>query len=143
MMVDIVSVGRRSKMMSRIRGRDTAPELALRRGLHRLGFRFRLHGKGIPGRPDVIFPKLRSAIFVHGCFWHRHEGCKFAYEPKSRTSFWKEKFDSNVARDERQIRELKKLGWRTLVVWECSLRTDVRRQRTINRAAKWLMRSKQ
>jgi DNA mismatch endonuclease (patch repair protein) len=141
-MADIVSVARRSRMMAGIRGRNTKPELALRRGLHRLGFRFRLHKRGIPGRPDLAFPRLRSAVFVHGCFWHRHSGCKFAYFPKSRIDFWDDKFESNVARDARQLRELRKLGWRALVVWECSLRTEKLRERTIRRVANWLERSR-
>lgn len=141
-MADIVSVARRSRMMAGIRGRNTKPELALRRGLHRLGFRFRLHTRGVPGKPDLVFPGLRCAIFVHGCFWHRHSGCKFAYSPKSRVTFWDEKFKSNIARDARQLGELRQLGWRTLVVWECRLRTEKLREQTIRRVAVWLQRSR-
>ena len=118
-MTDIMDSQRRSAMMARIRGRNTAPELAVRRIAHRMGLRFRLHRKDLPGRPDLVFPKHQLAVFVHGCFWHRHEGCKYAYTPKSRIAFWMEKFSANVARDARQEAALKALGWRVLVIWEC------------------------
>lgn len=110
----------RSWNMSRIRNRDTRPERVVRSALHRLGHRFRLAtGNSLPGRPDVVLPSLRLAIFVHGCFWHRHEKCKFAYTPKSRVEFWKKKFEQNIARDQRTASTLRWLGWRILVVWEC------------------------
>jgi DNA mismatch endonuclease (patch repair protein) len=108
--------------MSRIRDRDTKPELALRSLLHRLGYRFRLHRKELPGRPDIVLPKYRSVIFVHGCFWHRHSGCRYAYTPKSRVEFWQNKFETNQVRDRSKRRELFELGWRVLVVWECETR---------------------
>ena len=110
--------------MARIRGRDTVPELAVRRIAHRMGLRFRLHRKDLPGRPDLVFPKHRLVVFVHGCFWHRHQGCKYAYRPKSRIAFWTEKFATNIARDARQEVALKALGWRILVVWECETRNE-------------------
>jgi len=118
-MTDIVDSKRRSEMMAGIRGRDTTPELAVRRIAHRMGLRFRLHRKDLPGRPDLVFPKHRLVVFVHGCFWHRHEGCRYAYTPKSRIAFWKEKFSANVARDQRQEAALRALGWRVLVIWGC------------------------
>lgn len=118
-MTDIVDNKRRSEMMSRIRAYDTAPELAVRHIAHRMGLRFRLHRKDLPGRPDLVFPKHRLVVFVHGCFWHRHVGCRYASTPKSRTAFWTEKFKANIARDARQEAALRKLGWRVLVIWQC------------------------
>lgn len=105
--------------MSRIRSRDTKPELIVRRLLHRMGYRFRLHRKDLPGSPDIVLPKYKTVIFVHGCFWHRHEGCRYAYNPKSRVDFWQKKFLQNVERDRKVRHELIELGWRVLVVWEC------------------------
>ena len=107
--------------MSRIRSSNTSPEVALRRALHALGFRFRLHRKGLPGKPDIVLPRYRTVIFVHGCFWHRHCGCKIATTPKSNTEFWVEKFDRNVARDTRSRELLEAQGWRVMIVWECEL----------------------
>ncbi len=107
--------------MSRIRGKDTGPEIAVRSSLHRLGFRFRLHVNDLPGRPDIVLPKYRTVIFVHGCFWHRHKGCRFAYTPKTRTAFWTAKFAENVARDALNRQSLEGLGWRVLVIWECQI----------------------
>ena len=121
-MTDIVSGRRRSEMMAGIKGRDTAPERAVRRVAHRMGLRFRLHRKDLPGRPDLVFPRHRLAVFVHGCFWHRHEGCRYAYTPKSRVAFWTRKFAENVARDRRNEDALRDLGWRVLIVWECEAR---------------------
>ena len=113
--------------MSRIRGRDTVPEIVVRRAAHGLGFRFRLCRDDLPGRPDVVFPRHRAVVFVHGCYWHRHEGCRYTYEPKSRVRFWTVKFRQNVARDQRNEAALRALGWRVLVIWECETRkrTDV------------------
>ena len=121
-MTDIVDSKRRSELMAGIRGRDTTPECMIRRIAHRMGLRFRLHHKDLPGRPDLVFPKHRLVVFVHGCFWHRHQGCKYAYTPKSRVAFWTEKFAANVARDARQKAALRALGWRVLVIWECGTR---------------------
>lgn len=120
-MVDFLTPAQRSERMSRIRGKDSQPELALRRVLHRLGLRYRLHAKGLPGKPDLVFPRYKTVVFVHGCFWHRHDGCKIATIPKSNTPFWIEKFGKNVARDTRVGAELTALGWHVLVVWECEL----------------------
>ena len=113
--------------MSRIRGKNTKPELLLRSLLHRAGFRFRLHAGKLPGRPDIVLPKYRTVVFVHGCFWHRHEGCSNATMPKTRTDFWQEKFARTVERDLQKQRELEALGWRVLTVWECELRSSPER----------------
>ena len=125
-MMDIVSPEVRSRMMSGIRGVNTQPELALRRELHRLGFRFRLHRKDLPGTPDLVFPRFGAAVFVHGCYWHRHEGCSLATTPSTRREFWLPKFDGNVSRDRRNERLLLEAGWRVAIVWECALRRNVR-----------------
>ena len=121
-MTDIVDSKKRSEIMSRIRGRDTEPELIVRRIAHGLGFRFRLHRRDLPGSPDLVFPKYRAVIMVHGCFWHRHPGCKFASSPKTRVGFWETKFEGNVVRDRRNETELHELGWRVMVIWECETR---------------------
>ena len=105
--------------MSRVRGKDTAPELRVRKLAHAMGYRFRLHRRDLPGKPDLVFPRLGKVIFVHGCFWHRHEGCRFATQPKSRTEFWTTKFERNIKRDRHVQAELRTLGWDVLVVWEC------------------------
>ncbi len=118
-MTDRLSRERRSWNMSRIRGKNTVPEKQVRSSLHRAGYRFRLHPKQLPGRPDVVLPKYRTVVFVHGCFWHRHKGCRYAYTPKSRVAFWNAKFESNVERDRRNSRELRRLGWKVVTVWEC------------------------
>lgn len=111
----------RSYNMSRIRGRDTRPELLIRRGLHARGYRFRLHVKDLPGRPDVVFPKHRAVLFVHGCFWHGHN-CHLFRMPATRTDFWASKIDANRSRDARASAALAEAGWRALTVWECSMR---------------------
>lgn len=120
--------------MSRIRGRDTTPERAVRSVLHRMGYRFRLHRPDLPGRPDIVLPRHRTVVLVHGCFWHRHPGCRFAYTPKSRQGFWLAKFASSVERDRRQRRELRRLGWRVVVVWECQTSDRERLRRRLERA---------
>ena len=108
--------------MSRIRSANTKPELLVRSILHKHGFRFRLNRRDLPGTPDIVLPKYRSVVFVHGCFWHRHEGCKFAYTPKSRPEWWAEKFEGNRFRDQRTSKALRELGWKVIVVWECESR---------------------
>lgn len=124
-MVDIVDSVTRSRMMSGIRSRNTLPELALRTSLHELGFRFRLHSKVLPGKPDLVLPRYRAGIFVHGCFWHRHDNCQYASNPATRSEFWQEKFAANIARDNKNRKLLLEMGWRVAIVWECSLRRDV------------------
>jgi DNA mismatch endonuclease (patch repair protein) len=111
-----------SALMARVRQRDTSPELSVRRCAHNLGFRFRLHRKDLPGTPDIVFPKSSKVIFVHGCFWHRHPGCKYATFPKSRPEFWHEKFEQNTKRDIRINEALSELGWQTFTIWECQTR---------------------
>lgn len=117
--MDIVSTVKRSQMMSGIRGRDTKPEIIVRKAAHALGYRFRLNRRDLPGSPDIVFPGRRAALFVHGCYWHRHDGCKYCYSPKSNIEFWERKFKNNVLRDSRVQKELEQMGWRVAVVWEC------------------------
>ena len=119
--MDILTKEKRSWNMSRIRGKDTKPELAVRSFLHRKGFRYRLHVNNLPGKPDIVLPKYKTVIFVHGCFWHRHKGCKFAYNPKSRENFWNNKFNDNVTRFKKVKKELEKLSWKVVVIWECEV----------------------
>jgi DNA mismatch endonuclease, patch repair protein len=118
-MVDIVDASTRSRMMSAIRGKDTVPERIVRRYLHAAGLRFRLGGAEFPGRPDIVLPCYRVAVFVHGCFWHRHTGCRYATTPASNADFWKAKFAGNVSRDAANEERLRALGWQHLVIWEC------------------------
>ena len=105
--------------MSRIRNSDTTPERLVRSLLHRMGYRFRLHRKDLPGKPDIVLPRHQTVVLVHGCYWHRHVDCPLAYSPKSNTDFWQAKFRENVSRDVRQSQELTELGWRVITVWEC------------------------
>ncbi|HJP89175.1 MAG TPA: very short patch repair endonuclease [Candidatus Limnocylindrales bacterium] len=123
-MPDVVSPETRSRMMAAIRGKDTKPELAVRRELHRSGLRYRLHVRDLPGRPDIVLPRHRTVVFVHGCFWHRHEGCRYAYTPKSRQEFWSAKLNGNAERDARDRQRLRDLGWRVEVVWECEVSNE-------------------
>jgi DNA mismatch endonuclease (patch repair protein) len=120
--MDIVDKARRSAMMAGIRGKDTGPELMVRRAAHALGYRFRLHRRDLPGSPDLVFPARKKVIFVHGCYWHRHDGCRYATVPKSNSEFWAEKFEKNMARDRRVLEELAGLDWDAMVVWECETR---------------------
>lgn len=121
-MADRLTPEHRSWNMSQIRATDTKPERIVRSVLHRLGFRFRLHRNDLPGKPDIVLPKHNTVVFVHGCFWHRHPGCRLAYTPKSRQTFWREKFERNCQRDQRVRAQLRALGWRAIIVWECETR---------------------
>lgn len=121
--MDNVDASVRSRMMSGIRARDTKPEMVVRQFLHAKGFRFRVHRKDLPGRPDLALPRWKSAIMVHGCFWHGHERCRYFRMPASRTDFWSAKIAANVLRDTTAIAALRSLGWRVLVIWECAIRT--------------------
>ena len=123
LMTDTLTPAERSALMARIRGVDTKPELAVRRALHAEGYRYRTHVRGLPGRPDVVFGKRRTAVFVHGCFWHRH-GCRKTSEPKTHREYWQSKFVANVERDERNQRQLITDGWRIFVAWECEIEQD-------------------
>ncbi|MFZ4535010.1 very short patch repair endonuclease [Propionivibrio sp.] len=121
-MADVVDKATRSRMMASIRGKNTKPELIVRRYLHQRGLRYRLHVQSLPGKPDIVFPRYRKVVFIHGCFWHRHDGCKYATMPASRVEFWENKLSENVARDQYQIAVLQEMNWKVLVVWECELR---------------------
>lgn len=120
-MADVVDRATRSRMMAGIRGKNTNPELVVRRYLHRAGLRFRLHVKSLPGRPDLVLPKHNAIVEVHGCFWHRHAACRFATMPSSNKAFWLRKFRENTSRDRRNARKLASLGWRVFTVWECEV----------------------
>lgn len=125
-MADVHEPEVRSYNMSRIKGKDTKPEMKVRKYLHAQGFRYNLHGKYkgqiLPGKPDLVLPKYKTVIFVHGCFWHVHEGCKYFSLPKTRTEWWKDKLYKNKARDEKHQRELEEMGWKVIVIWECEVK---------------------
>lgn len=121
-LADIVDKATRSRMMAGIRGQDTKPERRIRSALHAAGFRYRLHVRSLPGKPDLVLPKFHAVIFVQGCFWHRHEGCSAATTPSSNIEFWREKFEQNIARDVRNIVALRAAGWRVAIIWECAVR---------------------
>jgi DNA mismatch endonuclease (patch repair protein) len=123
-MVDRVSKEKRSEIMRAVKNKDTTPEMTVRRLIFSMGYRYRLHPRELPGRPDMVFPKYRLALFVHGCFWHRHEGCPKTSTPKTDVKTWKAKFKRNVERDQSNLTELKELGWRTAVIWECETKTE-------------------
>ena len=137
-MADIMSPEQRSERMSRIRGQHTRPELLLRRALHRRGLRYRLHVTGLPGRPDLVFPRHRAVVFMHGCFWHQHKDCKVAKVPKSNTLFWQEKFARNQRRDRANTRRLRALGWRVAVAWECQVTSAAGLDRTAERIERFV-----
>ena len=120
-MVDTLSPAARSALMSRIRNKDSKPEMAVRKLLHGIGYRYRLHRSDLPGTPDLVFPGRSSVIFVHGCFWHLHDGCKHARMPKSRLAYWVPKLEGNRRRDRRNARALRARGWRVMVIWECQV----------------------
>lgn len=120
--MDVVDSATRSRMMTGIRSKDTKPEMTVRRYLHARGFRYRLHSRTLPGTPDLVLPKYRVIIFVHGCFWHRHPGCRYTTTPTSNVERWNLKFDTNKARDTRKQAMLEAEGWKVIVVWECELR---------------------
>ena len=123
-MADKLSPERRSWNMSRIKGQDTKPEMKVRSYLFRQGFRFRKNDKRYPGKPDIVLPMYKTVVFVHGCFWHRHPGCKDATTPKTRTEFWMEKLSKNVANDRKNVDALKELGFRVIIVWECEIEKE-------------------
>jgi len=142
-MTDIVSPEVRSRMMSGIRGSNTKPELAIRKALHRRGFRYRLHSSSVAGKPDVVLSKHRATVFVHGCFWHGHD-CPFYRPPKTRPDFWLKKINANRERDLRVGALLKDAGWRRLVIWECAIRGQSPKEveKVAERAAKWINSSR-
>ena len=120
-MADRITREQRSANMRAVKSKNTAPEILARKAAHRLGFRFRVHGSQLPGRPDIVLPKHRTVIFVHGCFWHAHNGCRKSSLPKSNVAFWKEKIERNRLRDRRTYASLKKLGWRVVILWQCEI----------------------
>lgn len=130
-MPEKISPETRSRMMAGIRGKDTKPELMIRRHLHRQGLRYRLFARDLPGRPDIVLPRWKAVVFAHGCFWHRHENCSFFRLPKTRPEFWADKIQRNVERDTAAIEQLRDAGWRVAVIWECALRKDP--DRTLDR----------
>ena len=138
-MTDIVDQQTRSRMMAGIKGKNTKPELALRRALHARGFRYRLHSTKVRGRPDLVLPKHRAVVFVHGCFWHRHAGCRYATNPKTRAEFWEAKFAANVARDSAVRDALLVAGWRVATIWECALRKPEQVTLATDRLSGWLL----
>lgn len=131
-MADVHSKETRSYNMSKIRAKDTKPEMLVRKFLFSNGFRYRLNVKGLPGKPDIVLPKYKMIIFVHGCYWHGHEGCKYFVPPKTRTEWWLEKINANKARDKRNISELTEKGWNYTVIWECELKPKLREE-TLNK----------
>ncbi len=143
-MPDVVDKATRSRMMSGIKSKNTKPELRIRSALHRRGFRFQLHRKGLPGKPDLVLPKYSTVIFVHGCFWHGHD-CHLFKMPSTRAAFWKNKIENNRLRDQKVLSELLELGWRCLVVWECSIkgRHRIGYESAIEEIANWLKGSEQ
>ena len=137
--MDTVDGATRSRIMASVGRRDTGPEITLRRALHSLGLRYRLHVKSLPGSPDIVFPRYKAVAFVHGCFWHRHD-CRFTTTPTTRRDFWTGKFEANKMRDDKNITQLLGMGWRVAVVWECALRTSNEHEsgRVAQRIAVWL-----
>lgn len=138
-MTDVLSPTQRSHCMSRIRGKNTKPEQLIRKGLFVLGFRYRLHQRNLPGRPDLVLSKHKAVIFVHGCFWHKHE-CDLFKWPKANSGFWRRKITGNCANDEKNLTQLRLAGWRTLIIWECAIRGKHRVDfpKVIARVARWL-----
>lgn len=130
-MADVLTTDQRRRCMAAIRGRDTGPEKIVRSVAHRMGYRFRLHRKDLPGKPDLVFPGRQKVVFVHGCFWHQHPRCRYATRPSTRAEFWARKLDTNRARDHRVQRKLRRLGWKVLVVWECQTRDLKRLERRL------------
>ena len=141
-MTDVVDSETRSRMMSGIRGKDTRPELEIRRQLHGLGFRYRLHDKQLPGKPDLVLKKYNAVIFVHGCFWHRHN-CSLFKWPKTRPEFWKEKINRNHENDLKALQKLQSAGWRVCIVWECAIKSTVKDVQAVSETtARWLKGNK-
>lgn len=138
-MADVLTPEQRRHNMQRVSGRNTKPEMLLRRSLHARGFRYSLHRRDLPGKPDLVLPKYCAVIFVHGCFWHRHEGCRYTTTPTTRSEFWQAKFDANVARDSAVRTKLLEDGWRVATVWECALRKPDQVGTTTDRLAAWLL----
>lgn len=138
-MADTVTPEQRRRIMAAVKGKDTKPEMLVRRFLHAAGFRYRLHDRKLPGCPDLVFPSLHTVVFIHGCFWHGHENCKYARLPKSNVDFWRSKILRNSERDSRVRIELEKQSWNVIVIWECDLRNKSHREETLEKVAKELL----
>ncbi len=136
--MDVVDKQTRSKMMANIKGKNTTPELVIRSLIHRKGFRFRIHDKSLPGMPDIVLKRYKAIIFVHGCYWHRHDNCKLTSTPKQNNMFWMKKFEATICRDGVVYFKLKQLGWRVGVIWECAIRDKVHLPAYINTLEIWL-----
>ncbi|MCB0485286.1 MAG: DNA mismatch endonuclease Vsr [Flavobacteriaceae bacterium] len=136
-MADVHTKEIRSYNMSRIKGKDTKPEILVRKFLFSQGFRYRLHDKKLPGKPDLVFPKYKKVVFIHGCYWHGHDGCKYFVLPKTRTEWWLNKINENKKRDEKNIAELKNNMWQSVIVWECEIKPD-KREKTLKKLIKEL-----
>lgn len=136
--MDRLTKEKRSWNMARVTGKNTKPEIFVRSALHKTGYRFRLHVRKLPGAPDIVLTRHKAVIFVHGCFWHGHDGCKGGSIPKTRTGFWQNKICENRSRDRRQLAELQENGWRTGVVWECALRNNTKIKCTLSRLGEWI-----
>jgi len=132
-MADVFSREKRSDIMSRVKNRDTKPELIVRSTLHKMGYRFRLHRRDLPGNPDIVLPKHKKVIFVHGCFWHGHKGCPRSSRPSSNKKFWNEKIDKNIKRDKNVRKELKRSGWDIMVIWQCEIKDSEKLQRKLTK----------
>lgn len=140
-MSDVVDSKTRSRMMSGIRSKHTKPEIALRKALHKLGFRYRLHDRNVAGHPDLVLPRYRAVVLIHGCFWHQHQSCRYATTPSTRPEFWQAKFDANRRRDVEVLVLLAQQGWRVATVWECALRRPGQVATAAARLADWLPES--
>lgn len=135
-MADVMTPKQRSRCMAAVKGKDTKPEMIVRKYLFSRGLRFRVQARKLPGTPDIVLPKYKTAIFVNGCFWHGHEGCKYFRLPKSNIEFWKEKIERNIERDRESMQALLDLGWKIIRVWECELRNKANRENTLNKIYK-------
>lgn len=140
-MADIHSISTRSHNMSRIRSKNTKPELLVRKFLFANGFRYRLYNKSLPGKPDIVLKKYRAVIFIHGCFWHQHQNCKYSYTPATNTNYWLSKLDKNVKNDSFAIKELKKMKWKVLIVWECDLKIG-KQEKTLKKILRLIKNNK-
>jgi DNA mismatch endonuclease (patch repair protein) len=132
-MTDNLTKDQRRAAMANVKSKDTGPEMKVRKLIHGMGYRYRLHRKDLPGKPDLVFPGLKKVIFVHGCFWHGHKGCAASQRPTSNTEYWNAKLDRNLKRDQKNLKALEELGWRPLVIWECQTRDETKMRRAIVR----------
>ncbi|MCM1153217.1 MAG: very short patch repair endonuclease [Muribaculum sp.] len=131
-MADVMTTEQRSRCMSHIKSKDTKPEMIVRRYIHAHGFRYGLHNPKLPGKPDIVLRRLKTVIFIHGCFWHGHNGCRYYRPSKSNIEFWETKITGNISRDKRNLKELNRLGWRVITVWECELKNKAVRVKTLS-----------